>query len=188
MPDEMYRPLRDTMPWEKRAGTPMPLFAAPSRLPHKTRVKDALIQKHQFWLAVLALPDAPIQNRRAKAARHLGNGGFGCRAGRLSAGHPLRLPGKSEEAMRKKCLSGGNDLLCQCVKTARAIFLYSKGRTETERVCTRFRLPCSARRHISPTLPMPVVRLSCKQGCKRAWGPAAFTAGPRTPCRKNMRS
>ena len=38
--------------------------------------------------------------------------------------------------------------------------------------------------HIS----MPVVRLSCKQGCKRAWGPAAFTAGPRTPCRKNMRS
>ena len=53
MPDEMYRPLRDTMPWEKRAGTPMPLFAAPSRLPHKTRVKGALIQKHQFWLAVL---------------------------------------------------------------------------------------------------------------------------------------
>ena len=52
MPDEMYRPLRDTMPWKKRAGTPMPLFAAPSRLPHKTRVKGALIQKHQFWLAV----------------------------------------------------------------------------------------------------------------------------------------
>ena len=180
MPDEMYRPLRDTIAC---GHTHAPICRA-----QPPSTQNARQRRVDTKTAVLALPDAPIQNRRAKAARHPGNGGFGCRAGRLSAGHPLRLPGKSEEAMRKKCLSGGNGLLCQCAKTARAIFLYSKGRTETERVCTRFRLPCSARRHISPTLPMPVVRLSCKQGCKRAWGPAAFTAGPRTPCRKNMRS
>jgi hypothetical protein len=49
------------------------------------RAKGALIQKHQFWLAVLALPDALIQNRRAKTARYSGNGSFGCRVG-LSAG------------------------------------------------------------------------------------------------------
>lgn len=106
MPDEMYRPLRDTMPWEKRAGTPMPLFAAPSRLPHKTRVKGALIQKHQFWLAVLALPDAPIQNRRAKAARHPGNGGFGCRAGRLSAGTLCACLGSLKKLCAKIAFQG----------------------------------------------------------------------------------
>ena len=100
----------------------MPLFAAPSRLPHKTRVKGALIQKHQFWLAVLALPDAPIQNRRAKAARHPGNGGFGCRAGRLSAGHPLRLPGKSEEAMRKNAFQGA---MASCVNAPKQRALFS---------------------------------------------------------------
>lgn len=163
----------------------MPLFAAPSRLPHKTRVKGALIQKHQFWLAVLALPDAPIQNRRAKAApaprkRRFwmpGRGGFlqatlcGCR-------------GNLKKLCAKNAFQGA---MASCVNAPkqRALFSFTaKGRTETERVCTRFRLPCSARRHISPTLPMPVVRLSCKQGCKRAWARQLSLPGPVPPAGK----
>lgn len=50
--------------------------------------------------------DALIQNRRAKTARHPGNGSFGCRAGKLSAGALCGCEGKLKRLCAKIAFQG----------------------------------------------------------------------------------